>query len=282
MSISGTLFLWQVVVLFLPLILLLRWILRDIRKSWGTGDIPARILIVLVLPTGCIFFLWVWAEVITTIEGRPLTIIVVSQLLIYRFIVNMRQKNPNAVQTVFYFFFLAAFSTCLVANWAIGSNYIDDQFKAHGQWADVIDAALRMSQDLDGEFIVMLIVASIVVIPQLMTYVVCGFFGAASKPILISYSMRFLVWGTVKSLSVTSGITLSLALIANLYGFKTWAAEHTIRWIENSHISLSAAFLVLHLYCNPWKSSSYLDRLRENKAARAIQTLHQFASRFRR
>jgi len=161
---------------------------------------------------------------------------------------ELRTRHGAAVRTVWYFFSLACFATLLVAYWAVATGAIDANGNFQGEAGALVNKLLFFMLDLNADFIFLYALVSLLIVPQLLSYVLSGFFGCASIPLLIESGMAFLAWGIAKSFAVASGILVSYLLVG------VWHEWFSINWLSAlaffvlSLLLVSFSFGILHGY----------------------------------
>jgi len=91
-------------------------------------------------------------------------------------------------------------------------------------------------------------VLAIILLPQFFSYVLSGFFGCASAPVLFDLAIRIYVFSLVKSFVVAAGITLPLALWGYFNNWSFMHAKETALLTGISGLFLMASFLMLYIY----------------------------------
>lgn len=155
-------------------------------------------------------------------------------------------KKPDHIFTAWYLFFLAGSASLLMLlrlrqenliaiygmGWSITpsprSTFLAKLFSQYIQVVNIKD-----------EFLTVVVLLFLVIVPQILSVLVSGCFGCAREPLWISRSIRFLLLSIVKFLYVIGGMELALALLSS--------------FISLDHDTYSRSSLVLmHLLASVW------------------------------
>lgn len=126
----------------------------------------------------------------------------------------MRQLVPahsNAVNMLWYFFSLAVVLTVLIKWVASANHWIDAQGVATGKIGQFILGLSEEALNIKTDLLLALGIPGIVVAPQLLGYVLAGFWGCASPPKWLWAMARMFFYGMAKSFIVAGGVLVPLA-----------------------------------------------------------------------
>jgi len=196
-------------------------------------------------------------------------------------ILDLRKRQSAAVSTLFYFFSLAFYLTVLVAWWAVWKGAITHGGNAAspvGEWLLKVMTALY---DLGDEIAGTAALASVVVIPQVMSYLLSWPFGCASQPSFVDASVKFIAWAVAKSMAVCSGITAALLPFGALFG---WNANDSTFFTRGSFfalMSLMVAFGVIWMLHAMQEILEGIAGLVSPRVKRQLARMHAGATRYR-
>lgn len=138
----------------------------------------------------------------------------------------LREKNGSDIRVVWYLVSLTTIITFGVAWVAINAGAIENgQFV--GEYGVLLNRLISFMIDLKKDFLVVTAIASLVIVPQLTCYIFSGLSGNAKSPMLMSWSLSFLIWGMIKSLVVCGSILISLGVLC-LRGYLTESTNTTL------------------------------------------------------
>lgn len=200
-------------------------------------------------------------------------------VMLLRAIGELRPRHCASVRTVWYVFSLACIATFLTACWAISKGWLDAQGKFQGEMGALINTLLSIGVDLEADFLFLVSVVSLLIVPQMLSYVLSGLCGCASRLWLVGGSMAFLVWGVVKSFAVTSGIVGTVVLVGVCNGWPglSWLSAAAI--LAVSFFTVTFSFVILHMY---YEAGTLINWVRDHCPERLIAWLrrrHEWATR---
>lgn len=157
----------------------------------------------------------------------------------------LRERNGSDIRVVWYFFSLTAMISCGVAWIAISAGALKDgQFV--GEYGDHLSGFIGFMLDLEKDFLIVTGIASLIVVPQCVCYILSGLSGNAKSPMLMNASLSFLVWGFIKSLVVCASILVSLGVLY-LFGYLPESGRTSFFFITGLYFLL-LAFGIISLY----------------------------------
>jgi hypothetical protein len=134
---------------------------------------------------------------------------------IWNSIKSVRQEHAGHVHTIWYIFSLAFCITLIFYSSLPTFSYNDAELSVSDS-EDVITQLGRnfidISTDLYGEIYLIGGLIIIVVIPQIMSFVISGIFGCASRPVFVERITNIATLSFIKFLSVFAGIEAATAL----------------------------------------------------------------------
>jgi hypothetical protein len=154
-------------------------------------------------------------------------------------------KYGAEVYLVWYIF---SFSMCLAV---IAFYWIDKvgAFNEKGQAVSDLGKSflsiLNFSLDLEADFLGLLALVGLVVVPQIASYLLSGIFGCATRPRMVVLSVRFFSWGIAKACATASGVLLVLSLAGMVKHWDGFTAERVAQYIILVEMLLAFAFVML-------------------------------------
>lgn len=124
----------------------------------------------------------------------------------------LREKNGSDIRVVWYLASLTAMISFGVAWIAISTGAIKDG-EFVGEYGVLLKSLIGFMFDLEKDFLIVTGIASLIIVPQLVCYILSGLSGNAKSPILMNASLSFLIWGVIKSLVVCASILVSVGLL---------------------------------------------------------------------
>ncbi|REG49028.1 hypothetical protein B0G80_5351 [Paraburkholderia sp. BL6669N2] len=126
-------------------------------------------------------------------------------------------KHPGAIRVISYVFSLAFWATTIIFLALIATKQIGKDGVPLGPLGKFLRTnALPFFFDVSSDFFFVTAIASLVILPQIFSYMFCGIFGCARAPIWISGSIDLMFWGIAKSFSVAAGVLASFTLFCIL------------------------------------------------------------------
>jgi hypothetical protein len=170
---------------------------------------------------------------------------------------RLARRHPSDVRIVCYFFSLTVVLTALVAMWSSAAGAIDSDGTFHGRIGSVLNRLLRTLLDVDASLKLLGGLVTVVVLPQVASYVLGGLFGCGTSPILVGRALQFFVWSLAKSLVVASGMLMALAGLGATAGWKGWSATGAASMVSTGMVLSAMTFVVLYLYRSELSDASW-------------------------
>lgn len=169
-------------------------------------------------------------------------------ILIFLSNVKLARRNAADVRVVWYLFSLSGSLAFVLSFWAESSGVVDKQGEFHGTFGEVLSFLLHAVTDVNAGVLICVAISFLIMAPQIFCYVLSGLSGCASAPIFMSWTLSFLVWGSVKSLSFASGVILVVPTYAYFSDWSgvTGSSVHAMSFL--SVMLMAIAFWVLVLY----------------------------------
>jgi len=182
---------------------------------------------------------------------------------------------PHHVRAVWYLFSLALIVTLLIGTHARQIETIDTNGDFHGAYGEILKKGLEVMFDFNSDFLFLGAIATVVIVPQLTSYVMSGISGCASAPLYTGKSMIFCVWSGIKSLATGAGVLLALALLGALGLFHVGSS---------SKAAATALFLLMISFALLWafdESQSGFKELAKHQgpASTWLRKMHAFFTR---
>lgn len=191
---------------------------------------------------------------------------------------SLKKSHGRDIRIVWYFFSLSTVVTFLVAIWAIKEGAINTDGNFQGSYGPTLQALLSFMLDLKTDFFILGTIVSIIIIPQLITYLLSGISGSASSPLFIDSSKDIFVWGAIKSFAICAGIIFTLSIFSFAEG---WMDLN--KFLESiifvTLALLMFSFLTLLPYRDTDKVIDDLEKLTPNFIVLRLQSIHKFCTR---
>jgi hypothetical protein len=194
-----------------------------------------------------------------------------SPIWLFLSIWKLRKTHAHHIYVIwlFFSFFFVLFSFLFVAA-AQSDVQLEEVFGEEAKKLFVI--VLDWLHDGKGEIKLVLIMVSLIVLPQWLTYVLGGLSGSASPPVFVSQIANLAVWSLVKFSAALAGIV---------------AAEPLVKLVMDGSLDgwpiLEAVGLLGAAFCLVWVNSVArhgMERLSQRRAFRILRPLHRFFTRF--
>jgi hypothetical protein len=184
----------------------------------------------------------------------------------------LREKNGSDIRVVWYLVSLTLMITFGVAWIATSAGAIKNgQFV--GEYGAFLNNFIGFMLDLEKDFLIVTIIASLIMIPQFTCYIISGLSGNAKSPMLMSASLSFLVWGIIKSLVVGASILVSLGVLC-LLGYLPESGHISWFFVVTGLYSLLLAFGIIFIYREGEQFARYI-----GKHVPILKTIHIWFTR---
>lgn len=226
---------------------------RAARVKWR--ELPWPWLVMFVLVAGVA----IYAEHMQGSAVAKKWLLVASTACMMAFLLYwcMRQLVPahsSAVNMLWYFFSLAAVLTVLIKSVASANHWIDAQGVATGKIGQFILGLSEEALNIKTDLFLALGIPAIVIAPQLLSYVLSGFWGCASPPKWLWAMARMFFYGMAKSFIVAGGVLVPLAWFA--YGWGQITSLQDFAAIETVAFMLTVFAFLFLIY------AGYVDEVR--------------------
>lgn len=161
---------------------------------------------------------------------------------------DIGNSHANDVHLVWFLFSFTIVFSVLLAYWARSSGAIDNHGAFHGPAGELLSFLLSASLNIKASVVIALAITAIVVLPQSLSYLLSGFSGCASGPILLHGTAVFVIWGLIKSLVVAAGVALSVSLYGRIDGWDSWTTSRTVGTMLLGLLLMVLAFSTLYFY----------------------------------
>jgi hypothetical protein len=194
----------------------------------------------------------------------------------------LREKYAASVQVIWYLFALAFHISLLFLWWASASLAIDSNGKPNGSMGELVVKLMNTMIDLKMDVQVMAALASLVVFPQVFSYLCSAAFGCASRPKLVAVTADWLSWGVTKSFSVTSAILTAITIWGAARGWHGFDTEELLGYLNLSSMLLLLSFSLLLIKSEIAEIPSLIKRNPSSAVAKAAFRFHRWATRHRK
>jgi hypothetical protein len=165
--------------------------------------------------------------------------------VIWVVITQIRTAYGAAVHVVWYLFSLSMCVSAIAFYWARVTGAINAKGQAAGDIGKAFFKLLSFSLDLRMDFFGLLALVGLIVLPQLLSYLLSGAFGCASRPRLVTYCVHLFSWGMAKSCAMVSGVLFILLLTGLLNAWDGFDAKFSAKYVILSEMLLAFAFVAL-------------------------------------
>lgn len=220
-------------------------LITEYRESLSLWNIIAALLFI-YLCVGPFF-----SDVLVFITGW-LAIIIIST-------VALRKRHGADVNIILITFFATtyistviflAFDRILFSGGGFGSLGITRSVDDTNWLVKIVHLYMETSIDIPTEFLIIVVLLGAVVVPQVLSYLVCGVFGCARQPIWVTKAIKFAILNFVKALCVFAGLVIGSAIFDALTSDRTTADKILSIIFEAlpAWYGLAAAFLLTLIY----------------------------------
>jgi hypothetical protein len=165
--------------------------------------------------------------------------------VIWVVITQIRVAYGAAVHVVWYLFSLAMCVSAIAFYWARMAGAISPKGQPAGDIGKAFFKLLGFTLDLRMDFLGLLALVGLIVLPQLLSYLLSGAFGCASRPRLVNYCVHMFSWGVAKSCATVSGVLFVLSLTGLINGWDGFDAKFSAKYVVLSEMLLAFAFVAL-------------------------------------
>ena len=193
----------------------------------------------------------------------------------------LRVKYAASVQVISYLFALAFHVSLLFLWWASAILAIDSSGKPNGAMGSFVMKLMTAMLDLKTDVQVMGAVASLVVLPQIASYMFSAVFGCASRPKLVAITADWLSWGVTKSFAVTSAILAAITTWGAATGWHGFDPNVVLGYLNLSSMLILLSFALLLIKYELAEIPKLAKRHPSNAIADRVLRFHSWATRHR-
>jgi len=186
----------------------------------------------------------------------------------------LREKHGNDIRIVWYFFSLTFVISCIIGLWATSNGAIDSSGSFVGEAGAFINKLITTTLDVKFSIYIILAVLAVILLPQFMCYVLSGIFGVAPSPLYINGSIKFLVWGLVKTFIIVSGVTAAILLFGSFSTWKSFELKNIASWSLISLAFCFFSFMTLLAYRESEKMLSDIKEIIPNRLLEPFVKMH--------
>jgi hypothetical protein len=164
-------------------------------------------------------------------------------------IIAIRRDHPHHVYDLWYIFSLTlcAVSILFFYWWYIGWLHPPPTFLYTDTMGKIAYDFIVTSTNAREELYVLLIVSTLLIVPQALGYLLSGIFGCGSPPILVSMVAKMTTWSLIKFFCILSGILTAQTIAAFYAAPLILPKDAPIRAIE-ALFTMFMSFLIMALY----------------------------------
>ncbi|MCG5244144.1 hypothetical protein ACIU1J_10135 [Azospirillum doebereinerae] len=192
--------------------------------------------------------------------------------------VHLRRNHPSYVRTAWYFFSLAFYSTIMISVWAMQNGLIDRSGNTQGKEGEHLMTLLDFTMDINADFFYLSVIVSFIIVPQVISYLICAAFGCASQIVLFRRAMEFAFWSMMKTFCVVSGVFLSIMITGFIYGWIDYSTIMLIKVITISSMLISISLFLMLMYSNWDRAVSFIST-RAPGLMNLFNSFHAWATR---
>lgn len=174
--------------------------------------------------------------------------IILSNIFIYYAGSIIRKRNESDIRVIWYFYGLTVVLSFLIGAWSVNTKAINNTGNFEGVHGNFVHTIIASALDINLSFYILVSVFSLIITPQIISYILSGAFGVAKAPRFINESMSFLVWGIVKTFIVASGITTTIPLFGLCLSWDSFSPSKALAWFLLSFVFCSFSFLLVLAY----------------------------------
>lgn len=177
---------------------------------------------------------------------------------------ELSKKNGSDIHIIWYLFFLSATITFFIMHLAIHTGIIGDNGQAQGAYGAKFFMVFNFMTNIEEDLKILTSILAIIILPQWLSYLLCGTVGCAIKPKFVSWSFKIYIWSVIKSFVTLSGIMI---VISMFLAYKGWGFTFQQAFLISavSLTSLMYAFFLASFYREiPMISSKITDKMNSN------------------
>lgn len=165
--------------------------------------------------------------------------------VIWFVISQLRVKYGTSVHVIWYLSSLAWCAAIIALPWAQDAGVIDVQGRAINAPGKVFMGIFNFSLDLIADFRFLSGLVFLIIGPQLLSYLLSGAFGCASRPRLFACCVDFFAWGMAKSSAIAAGVLLAATLVGWRHHWSGFDAENCLKYARFAWLLLTFSFVAL-------------------------------------
>lgn len=119
---------------------------------------------------------------------------------------KLRKTNPIAVYGMWYAFFMVLSISSVIAFWAVTNGAISERGEIIGTKGKSVIFLMNAMLELEKEFIFVLVISGLSIIPQAFAYAFSSVFGCAAQMKLFAFTAKGAFWFVVKSFLSASAV----------------------------------------------------------------------------
>lgn len=192
----------------------------------------------------------------------------------------LRKRNESDIRVIWYFYGLTVVVSFLIGVWSINAKAINSTGNFEGEHGTLIHAILASALDVNLSFYILVSAFTLIVGPQVISYILSGIFGVARAPKFINESVSFLVWGGVKTFIVVSGISTIIPLFGLFFSWESFTASKALAWFLLSFVFCSFSFLVILIYRESEEVVVDVRRYLPKSLLRVAELIHQRSTKY--
>lgn len=137
--------------------------------------------------------------------------------------VRLRIRYASDIRIIFYFFGLSATLTAVIAMFAIYAGGINSKGHFSGTIGTVVSWLLKETLAVDHGIVIFSALAALITAPQIISYILSGFFGVAHKPMFTETSIDLIAFAIIKSATIAAGAIFAASIIGQVQGWEGWS-----------------------------------------------------------
>jgi len=188
---------------------------------------------------------------------------------------SLSRRHPGDVRAIWYIFSLAHVISLILFLWGFTNGAFENGFFV-GPVGSLLERFLDETENIEFNLLLMSVVVTIIVLPQLLSYILSAVSGCASKLWLIGAVMRFLVWGLIKFFAISGGVWTTLAI--SDYCFEIHLGRKGMG-IPYAFDSLAFSFSILIIYRSTERVATFVVQRCPESLKQTAQRIHIWASR---
>jgi|SRR5208337_4258916 len=142
---------------------------------------------------------------------------------------------------------------------------------------DIVQSWVAASRDIEAEYYILIAIFVVLAVPQIISYLISGIFGCASRPLFISQITKFIMWSLIKAFAVISGISAANAIF-DILGVFPGRTQDEFDHEMQALITIASAFFYMMIY---YRSKNVLGYIANHPRFRFAKSVHEFLTRYR-